>query len=117
MSITFRDILVTIQKTVTYTPEAINVASDIENLILNSVPSSVDRTHEDLVEIALDSVKINDFLAQDKKIAAIKHLRFLTNCGLKPAKDAIEDERVSTIARFKNMPAWPSENEYSKPPF
>lgn len=98
---TFRDIMSVVSVSVTYTPDAINVASDIENLIksFQEVNPPQQRSHEDLVIIALDSKKIDYELSLDRKISAIKHLRFLTNCGLKPAKEAIEDERVSTIAR------------------
>jgi ribosomal protein L7/L12 len=33
-------------------------------------------------------------VAYGRKIGAIKTLRFFTGCGLKAAKDAIEDKRV-----------------------
>lgn len=53
--------------------------------------------HERLVALALHSEEIPQLLGNDRKILAIKELRYLGSCGLREAKDAIEDPRV---ARF-----------------
>lgn len=50
--------------------------------------------HEVLVARALDSVTVLDEMANSRKINAIKHLRNATGCGLKAAKEAVEDSRV-----------------------
>jgi len=51
-------------------------------------------THDLLVGRALGSTEVIQFLRDGKKIAAIKELRTITSCGLKEAKDAVEDYRV-----------------------
>lgn len=60
-------------------------------------------THDLLVETALGSSSIIDSLASDRKIQAIKELRVLAQCGLREAKDAVEDHRVTERAA---MPKW-----------
>lgn len=49
---------------------------------------------KDLVSSALYDAQIVQFCADNQKMNAIKRLRALTSCGLKDAKEAIEDERV-----------------------
>lgn len=39
-----------------------------------------------------------------KKINAIKELRVLTSCGLKEAKDAVEDKRVTNMVEYMYGP-------------
>ncbi len=51
-------------------------------------------THEARVMAALGSPEVIAFLNAGKKINAIKELRSITLCGLKEAKDAVEDSRV-----------------------
>ena len=50
--------------------------------------------HEALVQRALYNSTIMDSVKSDRKIQAIKHLRDMTYCGLKEAKEAIEDQRI-----------------------
>jgi len=50
--------------------------------------------HEKLVLLALNSHNVIDFMGRGQKIQAIKELRFISNCGLKEAKDACDDPRV-----------------------
>lgn len=51
-------------------------------------------THEGRVLAALSNAEVLMHLRDGKKINAIKALRSQTLCGLKEAKDAIEDSRV-----------------------
>ena len=55
-----------------------------------------DLTHELLVAYAAQSQVIMDCLGQNKKIPAIKELRFAKGCGLLEAKKAIETIRLPT---------------------
>jgi len=50
--------------------------------------------HEKLVNKALKDPDVTYEVEANRKIAAIKLLRDRTGCGLKAAKDAIEDSRV-----------------------
>lgn len=50
--------------------------------------------HEQLVRTALCDDFIIECLQAGKKIQAIKELRSMTGCGLREAKDAVEDARV-----------------------
>lgn len=95
----YKDILWSLSEEIPNSSNLIQIANVVESLV-NSVivPSTVERTHDDLVSIARDSNTIVNCLYDGKKILAIKHLRFLTGCGLKPAKDAIE-------AAFPNLNA------------
>ena len=52
-------------------------------------------SHKHLVDLVLNNPEIIDKLLLNRKIEAIKMLRALTNCGLKSAKEAVEDQRVS----------------------
>lgn len=54
--------------------------------------------HEYNVSMALRSEEILDSLRASRKIVAIKELRYLASCGLKEAKDAVEDVRVLRAA-------------------
>ena len=51
-------------------------------------------SHNDLVRMALGNPTVLNFVAENKKIAAVKELRAAANCGIREAKDAVEDERV-----------------------
>lgn len=51
-------------------------------------------SHDDLVRIAMGSPTVMEHCHAGKKINAIKELRTITYCGLKEAKDAVEDPRV-----------------------
>ena len=50
--------------------------------------------HEQLVQVALKNFMVMTNVRESKKIQAIKELRTATSCGLKEAKDAVEDSRV-----------------------
>lgn len=54
-------------------------------------------THEGRVVRALMTPSVVRALQEGKKINAIKELRAVTNCGLKEAKDAIEDPHVTAV--------------------
>jgi ribosomal protein L7/L12 len=56
--------------------------------------------HDKRVALALNSEEIAHLLANDRKILAIKELRYLTGCGLREAKDAIEDPRLEVRKKF-----------------
>ena len=51
-------------------------------------------SHEGRVAVCLGSPTIINFMQDGKKIHAIKELRQITGCGLREAKDAVEDYRV-----------------------
>lgn len=55
-------------------------------------------THEGRVMGALTDAETMMHMRDGKKIHAIKALRAKTLCGLKEAKDAVEDDRVSDAA-------------------
>lgn len=50
--------------------------------------------HEELVKVALNNFAVMTNVRESKKIQAIKELRTATSCGLKEAKDAVDDNRV-----------------------
>lgn len=50
--------------------------------------------HDNLVNTALSSKVVMDFMREGKKINAIKELRVVTGCSLKEGKNAVEDWRV-----------------------
>lgn len=54
-------------------------------------------THDSRVEAGLRSTEVLNYLRDGKKINAIKELRTITSCGLKEAKDAVEDERLEAF--------------------
>lgn len=65
----------------------------IADALADNTPAYRDRTPT-LVESALDSGAVLDHIRAGQKIPAIKALRVVTGCGLKEAKDAVEDARV-----------------------
>ena len=60
-------------------------------------------THDYLVQMALGSETIIDLVANGRKIQAIKELRIAAQCGLREAKDAIEDHRVKDRAALSEL--------------
>lgn len=54
-----------------------------------------DFNHADLVDTAINDPEVMGHMWDNKKILAIKALRVKTMCGLKEAKEAIEDPCVS----------------------
>jgi len=56
---------------------------------------------EALVQSALGSGECMRFMRLHQKINAIKELRSITGCGLREAKDAVEDHRVITATGFE----------------
>ena len=55
---------------------------------------------EALTQAALRDPEAMREMRENKKINAIKRLRYLTSCGLKEAKDAIEDPRIINATGF-----------------
>jgi len=75
-------------------------------------------THERLVTAALNNSEVLEGLRGNKKIAAIKVLRLATACGLKEAKDAVEDDRVTIAANMLPDPwALLNNGHGDEPPF
>lgn len=75
--------------------EVNNIAQNVqdfinENFVARSVHNWSVISDEYLRSIALDSRKCNEFYQLNEKINCIKHLRYLTNVGLKQAKEAVE---------------------------
>lgn len=62
-----------------------------------SIPTP-ESMHDARVLRAVQSPDVMGHLWDNKKISAIKELRLLANCGLKEAKDAVEDIRVTRMA-------------------
>lgn len=58
-----------------------------------------DFSHGHLVDIAKTDGQILASLDNNKKIEAIKRLRAVAHCGLREAKDAVEDYRVDAAVR------------------
>lgn len=56
---------------------------------------------ETLVMSALGSTNVMDYMRRTQKINAIKELRAITGCGLKEAKDAVEDHRVVNSSGYR----------------
>ena len=69
-------------------------AADAVVAALNPTEVKTYNTHDERVQAALLSREVMGFVADNKKIHAIKELRSITGSGLKEAKDAIEDWRV-----------------------
>lgn len=59
-----------------------------------AAPSTTYHGHESYVEVALNNPVVLGYLVASRKINAIKALRTATGCGLRDAKDAVEDYRV-----------------------
>jgi len=88
----FRTALVGLAPYITHTGDLISAADWV---VANSTPHpAMENTHDNLVRRARDSHKVWEQVQERKKIEAIKQLRALTGCGLKEAKEAIEDDRV-----------------------
>jgi len=66
---------------------------------LNPTSNRYEYTHEALVRKALATPAVIVALQDGKKINAIKELRAVTGAGLKPAKDAVEDNRLDQYYR------------------
>lgn len=83
-------------------------AWEVYSLALAVAPEEVEvvdySTHDGRVQAALNSVDIMESMKARKKINAIKDLRALTSCGLKEAKDAVEDRRVLDAANWDYRP-------------
>lgn len=54
--------------------------------------------HDDLVNVALNNSVVMQYVADGKKINAIKELRAVSRAGLKESKEAVEDQRVVSAA-------------------
>ena len=75
-------------------------------------------THDSLVHVVLNDYAIMDEVRDGKKIKAIKALRAQANCGLKEAKEAIEDERVySQFNVWHEEGMWRKDSVSDEPPF
>ena len=86
-----------------------------DDLLRDGYEPEVDySTHEGRVTAALESPDVMQHMYEGKKINAIKELRLLTSCGLKEAKDAVEDNLVAIKASLMSNP-WDHHNY--QPPF
>lgn len=76
--------------------EAVMAVSPMQSLPHYTISPSGQRVyvHDDLVVLARNNSEVMDFMRSGKKIHAIKVLRQQTLCGLKQAKEAVEDSRV-----------------------
>lgn len=93
---------------------------------VENVPGQTDWRHEYLVSLACRSHHVLEMVQADRKILAIKELRLIMQNDdslptpqsgwLKPAKDAIEDSRVTTAASLWSNP-WAVESGRDEPPF
>lgn len=73
-----------------------------QSFIDPSIPTPA-QSHDERVLRAVQSETVMRHMHDNKKINAIKELRLLTSCGLKEAKDAVEDSRVDSASyRFKD---------------
>lgn len=66
-----------------------------QSFIDPSLPTP-EQSHDALVLTAIQDREVMAHMFDKKKINAIKELRRISSCGLKEAKDAVEDHRVST---------------------
>jgi ribosomal protein L7/L12 len=103
----FRSIAAALQPYISNTYDLLN-ATDAVEALLPLVPADsgyhiVPSSHDALVLTALSSDVVLNWLRDGKKINAIKEVRALTTCGLREAKDAVEDPRVD---RFYGKVAW-----------
>lgn len=76
---------------------ALNLFADLglsDAPTLNPDTLRYEYTHEALVRKALATPAVVVAMNRSQKIVAIKELRAVTGCGLKQAKDAVEDNRV-----------------------
>lgn len=105
----FRDIAWNLSPYISDTATLLRACESIEDMVNSTYPSQPvtspdgnatwdgyrwNYSHDTLVQMTLDSPEIMYDVAYGRKIQAIKSLRTLTGCGLKQAKDAIEDKRV-----------------------
>lgn len=82
-------------------------AADAVVEALNPTEVKTYDTHDDIVKAALASNEVMGFVADNKKIYAIKELRSITGRSLKETKDAVEDWRV-----WQHAPAVPDPYAY-----
>ncbi len=85
------------------TYELLNLAEALVEAGVNfAEPTTIGSTHETRVRDALNNAEVMQHMRDGKKISAIKALRLLTNCGLKEAKDAVEDSRVIDASGYRS---------------
>ena len=89
----FRSVALALQPYISNTYDLLN-ATDAVLALDAATPSIVPPTHDQLVAAARGSEDVLAPMREGKKINAIKALRSLTSCGLKEAKEAVEDQRV-----------------------
>lgn len=69
-----------------------------------------------LVTVALNTHEVMQSMYDGKKINAIKALRAVTGCGLKEAKDAVEDSHVAAQVALYSNP-WVNHHDRDEPQF
>lgn len=102
MKPSFKELISVLQPVLSHSEDLVNAAVSVESLLDRfdyDARAYKEWSHEDLVQIARDSIAIHDYLKNSKKIQAIKWLRTLTDCGLRSAKEAIEDYRVQGVIK------------------
>jgi hypothetical protein len=73
--------------------------------------------HSMLVDAAIGLPECVEYMRQTKKIMAIKVLRDMTGCGLKAAKDAVEDDRMGIHVNLISDPWGVGNAHEDEPPF
>lgn len=73
--------------------------------------------HNMLVDAAIGLPECMEYMRQTQKIRAIKVLRDMTGCGLKAAKDAVEDNRVGIHVNLISDPWGVGNAHEDEPPF
>lgn len=112
---TFRDVAFALSPYFNNNLDLLNATDSMVSFIASYTSTRTELTHEQLVSIAMDSNNITFELREGRKITAIKTLRNMTGCGLKAAKDAVEDQRVQMriVDPWSTLP----KDAFTEPPF
>lgn len=111
------DDVVSLMETEVATAEPPVIKSPDGNATYNWTTRLWDYSHEYLVGVCRDNDVVLMYLAQSKKINAIKELRrVVPGVGLRACKDAVEDDLVASYAALRTDP-WGMDHQSDEPPF
>lgn len=99
----FRAAAFALRNTISDTYTMLNAADVVDEFVQAEVAKALDTEGVVSIDtIARNSLAIEGFFANNKKIYAIKELRALTGCSLRAAKDSIE--RVYDFSVYRTVP-------------
>jgi hypothetical protein len=115
----FRSVAIALQPYISDTYDLLNATDAVLRLDANVRDA---QNHDSLVAAARGSEDVLAPMREGRKILAIKALRSLTGCGLKAAKEAVEDSRVMEFWETDRWTVpqgdpWALDSQDSEPPF